>query len=190
MEDCASCISCTARASRNCYVLDRSFSLLLVKARKETAERKRLSRDSKRPEGGRGNEREGVRQRERRGFPSPFPAMAYRCAALPAFLSLHVFLLLLYLSIAADDASIRNDSAITSPNCNNVFKLVKVKGWVDGSEQEDLVGLNARFGAILPTEESEDLQKPAVLAIPENCCNGSSSKVTLFPFPFEVIISP
>lgn len=54
---------------------------------------------------------------------------------------------------------------------------MKVKNWVAGAEGENLDGLNAKFGAVLPSHAEKALRLPAVFANPANCCSSSSSKV-------------
>ena len=55
---------------------------------------------------------------------------------------------------------------------------VKVKIWVNDAEDETLVGLTARFGALLPSQAEDDLKLPAVFMNPINGCS-SSSKVMI-----------
>ncbi|KAK9146098.1 hypothetical protein Sjap_006001 [Stephania japonica] len=101
---------------------------------------------------------------------------------------------LLIVSISADDVTRDDDSAPKSPSCNNKFQLlreqvkvqdvmnglgVKVKNWVDGVEGESIVGLSARFGTSLPSEEDKAHTFPAVFTNPLNCCTPSSVKVIL-----------
>ncbi|XP_058093490.1 signal peptide peptidase-like 2 isoform X3 [Magnolia sinica] len=112
--------------------------------------------------------REGERERER-GIPS----MAYTRIVLHSFPLLHVFLLF-HLSIAADDVSHGNDSS----KCNNEYNTVLVKNWVNGIEGDKVIGLNALFGATLPTRDTGSLRKPTVLTNPFNCCESSSSKLS------------
>ncbi|XWS13237.1 hypothetical protein CRYUN_Cryun36dG0020300 [Craigia yunnanensis] len=92
-------------------------------------------------------------------------------------------LLLLYLVVlsfavvaTADGAS--QDDGPKLPSCNNPFKLVKVKIWVDGVEGEDLAGLTASFGASLPEEANKSPKLPAVFSNPVNGCSSSSSKLS------------
>ncbi|PPS13121.1 hypothetical protein GOBAR_AA07521 [Gossypium barbadense] len=89
-------------------------------------------------------------------------------------------LLLVTLSFAvvatADGAS--QDDGPELPACNNPFKLVKVKIWVDGVEGEDLSGITASFGASLPEEANKSSKLPAVFSNPLNGCSNSSSKLT------------
>ncbi|PPD84842.1 hypothetical protein GOBAR_DD18223 [Gossypium barbadense] len=89
-------------------------------------------------------------------------------------------LLLVTLSFAvvatADGAS--QDDGPELPACNNPFKLVKVKIWVDGVEGEDLSGITASFGASLPEEANKSSKLPTVFSNPLNGCSNSSSKLT------------
>lgn len=91
-----------------------------------------------------------------------------------------LFLLFLFgiPSVLADDVSRDDDSAPKSGNCNNPFELVKVKSWVNGAEDEILVGLSARFGALLPSQADDNLKLPAVFTNPINGCSSSSSKLS------------
>ncbi|XWS35271.1 hypothetical protein CRYUN_Cryun21dG0111800 [Craigia yunnanensis] len=77
----------------------------------------------------------------------------------------------------ADGAS--QDDGPELPSCNNPFKLVKVKIWVDGIEGEDFAGLTASFGASLPKEPNSP-KLPAVFSNPLNGCSNSSSKLSGF----------
>ncbi|RWR87172.1 PA domain-containing protein/Peptidase_A22B domain-containing protein [Cinnamomum micranthum f. kanehirae] len=89
-----------------------------------------------------------------------------------------LFLLLLHFSFA-DDAT-RNDASVTpkSPSCSMEFVSVKVKNWVNGVEGETVVGLTASFGTPVPSQETEALRLPAVMADPFSCCSKSSSKLS------------
>ncbi|GMI78686.1 ARABIDOPSIS THALIANA SIGNAL PEPTIDE PEPTIDASE-LIKE 3, SIGNAL PEPTIDE PEPTIDASE-LIKE 3 [Hibiscus trionum] len=97
----------------------------------------------------------------------------------PVLLALPL-LLLVALSFAvlatADGAS--QDDGPELPACNNPFKLVKVKSWIDGVEGEYLSGLTASFGASLPEEANESSKLPAVFTNPLNGCSNSSSKLS------------
>ncbi|XP_039020721.1 signal peptide peptidase-like 3 isoform X2 [Hibiscus syriacus] len=76
----------------------------------------------------------------------------------------------------ADGAS--QDDGPDLPACNNPFKLVKVKIWIDGAEGDDLSGLTASFGASLPEEANKSPKLPAVFSDPLNGCSNSSSKLS------------
>ena len=49
--------------------------------------------------------------------------------------------------------------------------------WIDGIEGPIVVGLSAKFGAVLPSKATEALRFPSILANPINCCTNSSSQV-------------
>ncbi|MQL68892.1 hypothetical protein Taro_001191, partial [Colocasia esculenta] len=55
---------------------------------------------------------------------------------------------------------------------------VKVMNWVDGVESATIVGLSARFGAVLPSHAAEAPKLSAVLTNPVNCCTSSSSQLS------------
>ncbi|XP_039016424.1 signal peptide peptidase-like 3 [Hibiscus syriacus] len=76
----------------------------------------------------------------------------------------------------ADGAS--QDDGPDLPACNNPFKLVKVKIWIDGAEGDDLSGLTASFGVSLPEEANKSSKLPAVFSDPLNGCSNSSSKLS------------
>ncbi|XVE84535.1 hypothetical protein DITRI_Ditri17bG0021000 [Diplodiscus trichospermus] len=94
-------------------------------------------------------------------------------AALPL---LFLFALSFAFAATADGAS--QDNGPSSPSCNNPSDLVKVKIWVDGVEGEDLTGLTASFGALLPEEADKSPKLPAVFSNPLNGCSVSSSKLS------------
>uniref|UniRef100_A0A1D1ZBK0 Signal peptide peptidase-like 2B n=1 Tax=Anthurium amnicola TaxID=1678845 RepID=A0A1D1ZBK0_9ARAE len=102
-------------------------------------------------------------------------------ASISAQLCVLLFLLVsqdLPSAVAGDEVSHDDGSVHKSPACNNKFQLVKVMSWVDGAASETVVGLSARFGAILPSNVAEALKLPAVLAKPFNCCTNSSSQLS------------
>ena len=69
-----------------------------------------------------------------------------------------------------------------------------MKIWVDGVEGEDLAGLTASFGALLPEEANKSPKLPAVFSNPLNGCSNSSSKVLsqfiMFQKNFGELASP
>ncbi|KAL5542920.1 hypothetical protein UlMin_010630 [Ulmus minor] len=96
-------------------------------------------------------------------------------------LSLRLILLLSFfvLSFAkGSDVALEDDSSPTFPTCNNPFNLVKVTKWVDGDEGNSLVGVNARFGSLLPSDAQNDQRLPVVFSNPLNGCSNSSSKLS------------
>ncbi|GLU01088.1 hypothetical protein SLE2022_184140 [Rubroshorea leprosula] len=94
-----------------------------------------------------------------------------RCRCAPALL-----FFLICLSLASADPA--QDDGPKSPSCDNPFELVKVKSWVDGIEGEDIAGLTARFGGLLPTRADKSQRFPAIFSDPLNCCSNSSTKLS------------
>ncbi|KAM4106126.1 hypothetical protein ACB094_04G044000 [Castanea mollissima] len=79
---------------------------------------------------------------------------------------------------ADDDVKQDDDTSPKSPSCNNPYELVKVKSWAGGAEGKTLTGLNARFGALLPSHAEKAPRLPVVFSNPLNCCSSSSSKLS------------
>ncbi|CAO2167482.1 unnamed protein product [Urochloa humidicola] len=108
--------------------------------------------------------------------------MAIRTSSLPRrggglALLLPVLLLARAAAAAGGAASEFDDGTSPKfPGCDNILQKVKVTYWVDGSEQDSLTGISARFGAVLPdTVASVDGQKkPAVQPDPKGGCAKSS----------------
>lgn len=55
---------------------------------------------------------------------------------------------------------------------------MKVKNWVNGVEGESFVGMNARFGSMLPTQANENLKLSAVFSNPVTGCSNYSAKLS------------
>ncbi|KAM7274866.1 hypothetical protein ACFE04_016732 [Oxalis oulophora] len=97
----------------------------------------------------------------------------------------HRFILLIIIIIIAitssfanaDDVSLDDDSSPKSPSCNNPYQLAKVQIWANGQRAQDIVGLSARFGALLPSNVQNSNKSPAVFTNPFNCCSNLSSQV-------------
>ncbi|KAG7025296.1 Signal peptide peptidase-like 5 [Cucurbita argyrosperma subsp. argyrosperma] len=102
-----------------------------------------------------------------------FSSSPARCPNIHLFSILFILFLFGISCVFAEDVP-----APKSGNCNNPFEMVKVKIWVNGAEDETLVGLTARFGALLPSQAEDDLKLPAVFMNPINGCS-SSSKVMI-----------
>lgn len=97
----------------------------------------------------------------------------------PRFLAAPILFLLVSLSfVGAGDVKQDDDDSPQSPYCDNPFELVKINNWVGGAEGKTLVGLNARFGALLPSHAENAPRLPAVFSNPSNCCSSSSSKLS------------
>ncbi|KAL3507174.1 hypothetical protein ACH5RR_032556 [Cinchona calisaya] len=78
----------------------------------------------------------------------------------------------------ADDISRASTNSLNSISCNNPYRLVKVKSWVDGDEDKTLSGISAAFGSLLPTQPENGSKLPAVFSKPLNGCTSSSSKLS------------
>lgn len=62
---------------------------------------------------------------------------------------------------------------------------VKVENWANGKAGDTFVGVNARFGSLLPTHSKDFVKSPAVFTNPLNGCSASSTKVRhCFSFNF------
>ncbi|KAG2726198.1 hypothetical protein I3843_01G098500 [Carya illinoinensis] len=107
-------------------------------------------------------------------------ASSSSCPYPRVFAALIFFFLIGFSFVGADDVNHDDEDSPQSPSCNNPFQLVKVKHWVAGAEGENLDGLNAKFGALLPSNAEKALRLPAILANPANCCSNSSSKFSGF----------
>lgn len=103
-------------------------------------------------------------------------AFSHRLAAIAfAVILLHFAFLQ---RCSCDETSSDDDRAPKQPGCENVFQLVKARYWVNGALSGELVGLSARFGALLPTNEKEATTGPLTLAEPLNSCSNYTAQVT------------
>ncbi|XP_021767087.1 signal peptide peptidase-like 4 [Chenopodium quinoa] len=71
-----------------------------------------------------------------------------------------------------------DNKAPKKPGCENNFVLVKVPTWVDGFEDNEYVGLGARFGPTLESKEKHANQTRLALADPPDCCSPPRNKLT------------
>ncbi|KAL3818047.1 hypothetical protein ACJIZ3_003952 [Penstemon smallii] len=69
-----------------------------------------------------------------------------------------------------------DDSAPKKPGCANNFVLVKVQTWVDGVEDEEFVGIGARFGTTIVSKEKNANQTRLALSNPRDCCSPPKKK--------------
>lgn len=79
---------------------------------------------------------------------------------------------------SCDDISYDDDSSPKQPGCDNKFQLVKIRYWIDGENAGEVVGLTARFGALVPTDEGEATTAPLALANPMDSCSNYSIQMT------------
>nr|KYP77085.1 Signal peptide peptidase-like 2B [Cajanus cajan] len=71
-----------------------------------------------------------------------------------------------------------DDVAPRRPGCENNFVLVKVPTWIDGVENNEYVGVGARFGPTLESKEKRANLTRVVMADPPDCCTKPKNKLT------------
>ena len=59
--------------------------------------------------------------------------------------------------------------------------------WVDGFEDDEYVGVGARFGPTLESKEKHANQTKLTLADPPDCCSPPKNKVLAFAFELYVV---
>ncbi|XP_055814011.1 signal peptide peptidase-like 5 [Solanum dulcamara] len=94
-------------------------------------------------------------------------------AFLWRFIGLSIFVFLLYVSSIAHSAPTNAHSS-----CSNEINMMLVKLWVNGGEEDSIVGLSAAFGSVLPTDTKRASRLPAVYTQPLNGCSASSTKLS------------
>ncbi|KAF5730005.1 protease-associated domain-containing family protein [Tripterygium wilfordii] len=80
--------------------------------------------------------------------------------------------------VRAGDIVHDDDSAPKKPGCENDFVLVKVQTWVNGIEDEEFVGVGARFGTTIVSKEKNANQISLTLSDPRDCCSAPKTKLT------------
>ncbi|KAL1540170.1 Signal peptide peptidase-like 4 [Salvia divinorum] len=80
--------------------------------------------------------------------------------------------------VFAGDIVHQDDIAPKKPGCDNNFVLVKVPIWLDGVEVTQFVGIGARFGPTLESQEKRADQIIVSLADPPDCCSTPRNKLT------------
>ncbi|CAL5437479.1 unnamed protein product [Camellia sinensis] len=63
------------------------------------------------------------------------------------------------------------------PGCENDFVLVKVQTWVDGIEDDEFVGVSARFGTNIVSKEKNAYQTRLTHSDPRDCCSQPKNKL-------------
>ncbi|GLT90878.1 hypothetical protein SLE2022_087930 [Rubroshorea leprosula] len=71
----------------------------------------------------------------------------------------------------AGDIRQDDENAPKKPGCANEFVLVKVQTWVNGGEDEEFVGVGARFGTTTFSKEKNASGTPLTLSDPRDCCS-------------------
>lgn len=79
--------------------------------------------------------------------------------------------------VLAGDIVHHDDVAPKRPGCENNFVLVKVPVWIDGNEVAEYVGVGARFGKSLESNEKRASQTRVALADPPDCCSTPRNKL-------------
>uniref|UniRef100_A0A0D9VMV2 PA domain-containing protein n=1 Tax=Leersia perrieri TaxID=77586 RepID=A0A0D9VMV2_9ORYZ len=77
---------------------------------------------------------------------------------------------------AGGDIVHQDDEAPKIPGCSNDFVLVKVQTWVNNREDDEFVGVGARFGPTIESKEKHANRTGLVLADPIDCCELPTQK--------------
>ncbi|XP_022875528.1 signal peptide peptidase-like 2 [Olea europaea var. sylvestris] len=96
-----------------------------------------------------------------------------------SLICIYIFFLLILSSpakVRAGDIVHDDNSAPKKPGCENDFVLVKVQTWVDGIEDEEFVGVGARFGTTIVSKEKNANQTHLTLSDPRDCCSSPKKK--------------
>ncbi|GLT67859.1 hypothetical protein SLA2020_401370 [Shorea laevis] len=81
-------------------------------------------------------------------------------------------------AVIAGDIVHHDEKAPKKPGCENDFILVKVQTWVNGVEDEEFVGVGARFGTKIVAKEKNANQTRLTLANPRDCCSKLRNKTS------------
>ncbi|XP_072967540.1 signal peptide peptidase-like 4 [Typha angustifolia] len=90
---------------------------------------------------------------------------------------LFVVVLALLGVVLGGDIVHEDDEAPKQPGCSNNFVLVKVQTWVNNSEDDEFVGVGARFGHMIVSKEKYANRTRISLADPPDCCTVPKKKV-------------
>ncbi|GAB2232175.1 hypothetical protein Droror1_Dr00011202 [Drosera rotundifolia] len=80
--------------------------------------------------------------------------------------------------VCGGDIVHEDELAPKRPGCQNKFVLVKVPTWIDGKEDIEYVGVGARFGPTLESQEKHASQTQLAVADPPDCCSTPKNKLT------------
>ncbi|KAL4586078.1 hypothetical protein LXL04_010709 [Taraxacum kok-saghyz] len=80
--------------------------------------------------------------------------------------------------VFAGDIVHQDNIAPKRPGCDNNFVLVKVPTWIGNNEEEEFVGVGARFGPTLESKEKDATKSRVTLADPPDCCSTPKNKLT------------
>ncbi|KAG6749518.1 hypothetical protein POTOM_046570 [Populus tomentosa] len=79
---------------------------------------------------------------------------------------------------SASDIVHQDDIAPKRPGCENNFVLVKVATYINGVEDNEYVGVGARFGLTLESKEKHANLSTLALADPPDCCSKPRNKLS------------
>ncbi|RAL51061.1 hypothetical protein DM860_005417 [Cuscuta australis] len=79
--------------------------------------------------------------------------------------------------VKAGDIVHHDDLAPKKPGCDNDFVLVKIQTWVDGVEDEEFVGVGARFGTTIVSQEKNAHQTRLSRSNPRDGCGTPNNKL-------------
>ncbi|XP_078167011.1 signal peptide peptidase-like 3 isoform X2 [Carex rostrata] len=77
--------------------------------------------------------------------------------------------------VLGDGESMEDGSGAKYPGCSNEFRKVRVRIWLKGAEQPSELGINARFGEVLPVLQADAVNRQILIANPLNSCAKMSS---------------
>ncbi|KAH7691728.1 Peptidase A22B signal peptide peptidase protein [Dioscorea alata] len=100
---------------------------------------------------------------------------------LKGFLGLFLALILVVLLpgfVIGGDIVHEDDEAPKQPGCSNNFVLVKVQTWIDNSEDSEFVGVGARFGTPLESQERHANRTRLLIADPPDLCSPPRKKLS------------
>uniref|UniRef100_A0A803LQG2 PA domain-containing protein n=1 Tax=Chenopodium quinoa TaxID=63459 RepID=A0A803LQG2_CHEQI len=92
-------------------------------------------------------------------------------------LSLSLLLCTLVVCVRAGDIVHHDDKAPKKPGCENDFILVKVQTLVDNKNDQEFVGVGARFGKRIVSKEKNAKNSRLVLSDPPDCCTKPKIKL-------------
>ncbi|XP_065021715.1 signal peptide peptidase-like 4 [Musa acuminata AAA Group] len=70
-----------------------------------------------------------------------------------------------------------DDEAPKLPGCSNNFVLVKVQTWINNTEDNEFVGVGARFGPTIVSKEKHANRTRLTLSDPPDCCTAPTKKL-------------
>eukprot|EP00262_Sarcandra_glabra_P021198 TRINITY_DN881_c0_g1_i1.p1 TRINITY_DN881_c0_g1~~TRINITY_DN881_c0_g1_i1.p1 ORF type:complete len:537 (-),score=77.67 TRINITY_DN881_c0_g1_i1:227-1837(-) len=81
-------------------------------------------------------------------------------------------------SVKGGDIVHEDENAPKQPGCSNKFVLVKVQTWVNDKEDNEFVGVGARFGTPMQSKEKHATRTRITISDPRDCCSKPINKLT------------